>query len=98
MHPWSATHLTLHPVVQGHEFERAAAVLKLLQGIPASEAEWILYMDPQTMFDAPTETFNFEFYAGRDLVVACDIWKLKSGDTGTSDRMQCNYGMCSCHT
>ena len=71
-------------MAQGHEFSRAATVLKLLQDTPASEAEWILYMDPQTVFDAPTVLFNFEFYAGRDLVLACNIWLLKAGDTGES--------------
>ena len=70
--------------VQGHEFSRAATVHKLLQDTPASEAEWILYMDPQTMLDAPTVVFNFEFYAGRDIVLACDIWLLKSGETGAA--------------
>ena len=71
-----------HIMVQGHEFSRAAAILKLLQETPASEADYILYMDPQTVFDAPTELLYFEFYAGRDLMLACDIWALKAGDTG----------------
>ena len=78
----SQLYLTHLAMVQGHEFSRAATVLKLLQETPASEAEWILYMDPQTVFDAPTVLFNFEFYAGRDIVLACNIWMLKAGDTG----------------
>ena len=70
--------------MQGHEFSRAAAVHKILQTTPASEAEWILYMDPHTMLDAPTVLFNFEFYAGRDLVLPCDIWLLQAGETGAA--------------
>ena len=68
--------------LQGHEFSRAALLHKLLRETPSSEVEWILYMDPQTLFDQPTYVFNFEFYAGRDLVLSCNIWEVKSGDTG----------------
>ena len=68
--------------LQGLELDRAALVHKLLRETPSAEAEWILYMDQQTLFDQPSFVFNFEFYAGRDLVVACDTWLMKSGQTG----------------
>ena len=69
-------------LLQGHEFGRAALIHRLLRETPSSEVEWILYMDPQTLFDQPSYVFNFEFYAGRDLVLSCDLWKVKSGETG----------------
>ena len=68
--------------MQGLEFDRAVLVHKLLQETPAKAAEWILYMDQQTLFDQPSFVFNFEFYAGRDLVLSCDTWKIKAGETG----------------
>lgn len=37
-------------------------------------AEWILYVEPEMIIDAPDFTFPFEFYAGRDLVRSSAAW------------------------
>ena len=51
----------------GH-FNKIALIKKLLDETDPSVAEWILYVEPEMIIDAPDFTFPFEFYAGRDLV------------------------------
>ena len=78
-----------------------ALIHKLLKETPSSEVEWILYMDPQTLFDQPSYVFNFEFYAGRDLVLPCALWPAKKGETGAprAELALTSLGMaaCVCH-
>ena len=44
-------------------------VRQLLETTPANVAEWILYMDSESLFSDPSVTFAFEFYGGRDIIL-----------------------------
>ena len=53
---------------------------KLLAANPPADAEWILWMEPDTLFDDPSFTFPFEFYQGIDLVTVADVEAFKKGN------------------
>ena len=54
-------------------------IKRILEETDTASAEWILYMEQDTMFDAPGFTFPFEFYAGRDIVLLGDPAAIRAG-------------------
>lgn len=44
------------------------------------ELEWVLWMEPDAIFDDPSLTIPFEFYQGMDIITVADPKKADLGD------------------
>ena len=53
---------------------------KLLDAYSPAEAEWILWMEPDAIFDDPSFTIPFEFYQGRDIITVASPQLAAQGD------------------
>ena len=50
---------------QAWAWDKVAQMVKLLDETPPEQAEWILFMQPDTVIDDVGFTFPFEFYQAR---------------------------------
>lgn len=66
--------------MQHGAWNKVAFIKKLLDTTAVADAEWILYMEADTLFDAPGFTLPFEFYAGRDIILLGNPATLRAGD------------------
>jgi hypothetical protein len=51
-----------------------------LDAYSPADAEWILWMEPDAIFDDPSFTFPFEFYQGRDIITVANTQLVAQGD------------------
>ncbi len=54
---------------QAWAWDKVAQMVKLLVATPPGEAEWILFMQPDTVIDDVGFTFPFEFYQVRMILL-----------------------------
>lgn len=54
--------------MQEGSWNKIGILRKLLDAYTPVEAEWILWMEPDAIFDDPGFTIPFEFYQGRDII------------------------------
>ena len=66
--------------VQEGAWNKIGILNKLLRAYKPKDVEWILWMEPDAIFDNPAFTFPFEHYQGRDIVTVADLEKVKAGD------------------
>lgn len=66
--------------VQNGQWNKVSFIKKLLDTTDPTDAEWILYMEADTIIDAPGFTLPFEFYSGKDIVLLGNPAKIRAGD------------------
>ena len=54
------------PSAQAWAWDKVAQMVKVLDETPPEQAEWILFMQPDTVIDDVAFTFPFEFYQVHD--------------------------------
>ena len=67
-------------MVQNGQWNKVSFIKKLLDTTDPSDAEWILYMEDDTIIDAPGFTLPFEFYAGKDIILLGNPATIRAGD------------------
>lgn len=67
-------------MLQNGQWNKVSFIKKILDTTDPSDAEWILYMEADTIIDAPGFTLPFEFYAGRDIVLLGSPTSIRAGD------------------
>ena len=66
--------------MQEGSWNKIGILQKLLSIYTAAEVEWILWMEPDAIFDDPSFTIPFEFYQGMDIVTVANPQKAADGD------------------
>ncbi len=63
-------------------WEKIRLVQRLMQDGTSAEGEWILYMEPDVLFDEIAFTFPFDMYAGqgKDLIILGRPEQAQKGD------------------
>ena len=66
--------------VQEGSWNKIGILRKLLDAYSPAEAEWILWMEPDAIFDDLSFTIPFEFYQGRDVITVASPELADQGD------------------
>ncbi len=80
-------------VVQGN-WNKESMIRKVLQDTPPSAADWVLWLDVDTVLPQAGMLPRFDQYGGRDLVVWGDAAKLDAGNMNGGKRRSAPLSLC----
>lgn len=66
--------------LQEGSWNKIGILRKILATYTAEEVEWILWMEPDAIFDDSGLTMPFEFYQGKDIITVADPDLAANGD------------------
>ena len=66
-------------VAQEGSWNKIGILRKLLADHSPEELEWVLWMEPDAIFDDPGFTIPFEFYQGFDIISVADPVRAAEG-------------------
>ena len=62
-------------------WNKIGIINKLLKAYKPEDVEWILWMEPDAIFDNPAFTFPFEHYQGKNIITVADAAQVSSGES-----------------